>query len=168
MSSAIWFQRVKNDPQGFRGFWMCPTPNCSGAGFTFDIFPTDPEHPANEGWRTCDDEDDDGSEDFEAAWDDGGDEADSEYNPDEPHYKDLEEMFGPDGDDDLEGEEWKYGLEPGERPNFPANESGGKEWEAQQQMYDEPDQRPRELDWSERKDRNPESNGGFRDDDIPF
>src|SRR5688572_29506462 len=35
MSNEIWFQKVINDPQGFAGFWMCPTPNCSGAGFTF-------------------------------------------------------------------------------------------------------------------------------------
>jgi hypothetical protein len=55
-SDGIWFQRVINDPQGFKGFWMCPTPNCSGAGFTFDIFPTDPDHPANEGWHYDDDD----------------------------------------------------------------------------------------------------------------
>lgn len=24
------------------GFWRCPTPGCNGAGFTFDIFPVDP------------------------------------------------------------------------------------------------------------------------------
>lgn len=167
-SSAIWFQKVVNDPQGFQGFWMCPTPNCSGAGFTFDIFPTDPEHPANEGWRTCDDEEEVGDgEELDAPWDEP-EEEETEYNPSEPQYKELDEMFGADSDDDLEGEEWKYGLEPGERPSFPANDSARKEWEAQQQRYEEPDQRPRELDWSERKDRDPEINGGFRDDDIPF
>lgn len=26
---------------GERGFWVCPTPGCSGAGFGFDIFPID-------------------------------------------------------------------------------------------------------------------------------
>src|SRR5688500_7497440 len=68
MSDGIWFQRVVGDPDGFGGFWMCPTPNCSGAGFTFDIFPTDPDHPANEGWHSFDDDDDD--EDFEGEDDD--------------------------------------------------------------------------------------------------
>src|SRR3954471_5022996 len=57
MSSEIWFQRVIGDPRGFKGFWMCPTSNCSGAGFTFDIFPTDPDHPANEGWSDDDSDD---------------------------------------------------------------------------------------------------------------
>src|SRR3954471_15810469 len=39
MSDQIWYQRVKGDETDQRGFWMCPTSNCSGAGFTFDIFP---------------------------------------------------------------------------------------------------------------------------------
>lgn len=26
-----------------RGFWVCPTPGCAGAGFGFDIFPIDGE-----------------------------------------------------------------------------------------------------------------------------
>src|SRR3954468_19489206 len=58
MSTEIWFQRVLNDPGGFKGFWMCPTPNCGGAGFNFDIFPTDPEHPANKEWTYFEDPDD--------------------------------------------------------------------------------------------------------------
>src|SRR5688572_23721825 len=66
MSDGMWFQRVVGDPDGFKGFWMCPTPNCSGAGFTFDIFPTDPNHPANEGWHYFedDDEEEEWSEEF--------------------------------------------------------------------------------------------------------
>src|SRR5206468_3477256 len=60
MSDGIWFQRVINAKDGFPGFWMCPTPNCSGAGFGFDIFPTDPDHSANEGWS-----DDDGDDEFD-------------------------------------------------------------------------------------------------------
>src|SRR5438128_5303508 len=62
MSDQIWFQRIIGDPMGLEGFWMCPTPNCSGAGFTFDIFPTDPSHPANEGW-SYDDGDEEENED---------------------------------------------------------------------------------------------------------
>jgi hypothetical protein len=27
-----------------RGFWCCPTPRCTGAGFGFDIHPTDPNY----------------------------------------------------------------------------------------------------------------------------
>jgi hypothetical protein len=27
-----------------RGYWCCPTPNCDGRGFGFDIFPCDPEY----------------------------------------------------------------------------------------------------------------------------
>jgi hypothetical protein len=151
MSTGIWFQKVINDPQGFAGFWMCPTPNCSGAGFTFDIFPTDPNHPANEGWHTTDDDEDPEvvGETFD-GWDDDAESLDTEYNPAEPQYKELDDMFGSDSDDDMEGEEWKYGLEPGERPSFPPNESARKEWEDQQRRYEETDQRPRELDWSDR------------------
>src|SRR4051812_34960725 len=48
MSSEMWFQHVVG-AKDLKGFWLCPTPNCSGAGFTIDIFPTDSSHPANEG-----------------------------------------------------------------------------------------------------------------------
>ena len=168
MSDAIWFQRVVNSRDGFEGFWMCPTPNCGGSGFTFDIFPTDPDHPANADWTYCDDEEEDaeGEEAGEAH----------EWDPDEPEYKALDESHADEPDDDLEGEEWKYGLEPGERPDQRAHwpESARREWEEEQRKYDQPDERPRELDWSNRDDREP-GNGGrdrdrdqFNDDDIPF
>src|SRR6185437_9512331 len=55
-SDQIWFQKINGARDGCGGFWMCPTPNCGGAGFTFDIFPTDPTHPANEGWFDDDDD----------------------------------------------------------------------------------------------------------------
>src|SRR5437763_9972907 len=93
MSDQMWFQRVINDPQGFEGFWMCPTPNCGGAGFTFEIFPTDPTHPANAGWHTFDDE--------EVPWEDDGewsegneadDAAKADYDPSEPKYKALDDL----------------------------------------------------------------------------
>jgi hypothetical protein len=244
-SDGIWFQRVINDPDGFKGFWMCPTANCSGAGFTFDIFPTDPDHPANEGWHSFDDEDeeetaraagdeeddefeDDDAEEVGAAEDgtvvggvgdagrppfddelqdnelfaangktddnpfgppsagggrDAGDHDADEYDPDEPRYKALDALYGDEDDDDLEGEEWKYGLQPGERPADSSAEQGRREWEREQRMYDEPDQRPRVLDWSDRQPRDdrrrgsgfepgadggPPSDGQFKDDDIPF
>ena len=182
-SEGIWFQQVINDPQGFKGFWMCPTPNCSGAGFTFDIFPTDPDHPANEGWHYDDDgldeEDGDESDESEDDGEDeiwsadpalaaGGPERHDEYDPDETKYKELDEFYG-DDEDDIEGEEWKYGLQPGERPAEPAwREGARREWEEEQKKYDEPDQRPRQLDWSDRDDRKDENFHQFKDDDIPF
>src|SRR5687768_4783580 len=120
MSDAIWFQRVIGDPDGFDGFWMCPTPNCSGAGFTFDIFPTDPDHPANEGWHYDDDdeeEDGEGAGDEEGEFDESefaegeageGDETAAEWDPDESKWKALDEELGDPDDDDVEGDEWKH------------------------------------------------------------
>ena len=183
MSSEMWFQRVIGDPQGFEGFWMCPTPNCSGAGFTFDIFPTDPQHPANAGWHSFDDD--------EGEWSDDEDEGEGrEYDPEEPKWKALDEELGdgPEDESDLEGEEWKYGLQPGETPEPRMSpearrqwEEAQREWEEEQKSYDEPDRRPRELDWSDRQDRRrrpgaagpPMGNdggdaGSFSEDDIPF
>jgi hypothetical protein len=165
MSDAIWFQRVINDPQGFSGFWMCPTPNCGGAGFTFDIFPTDPDHPANAGWHSDDGDEEEG----EWEWDDDSDGPEAEYAPDEAKYKELDEVFG--DDDDIEGEEWKYGLEPGQRPPGAAWEEEARlEREEEERRYSEPDERPRVIDWSDREDRRDRSGqaGEFEDDDIPF
>lgn len=158
MSDQIWFQRVKGARDGFKGFWMCPTPNCEGAGFTFDIFPTDPDHPANEGWEEFDDE-----EDPDAQWiEDEEDEGDEEWDPDEEAYKAMDEVD--DGEDDLEGEEWKYGLEPGETPQVEPPPPGvpPRNFAEQEALYNAPDRRPRELDWS---DRDLPSLG---EDDIPF
>jgi hypothetical protein len=162
-SDQIWFQRIIGNGSGIDGFWMCPTPNCSGAGFTFDIFPTDPAHPANSGW-TDDDGEADGDE--EEAWDEDDDAAErfaqKEWDPDEADYAAM-------NDDDLEGEEWKLGLQPGERPpRAQWADEARKQWEEEQRRYDGPDERPRELDWSDRPDRSipPGETDGF--DDIPF
>jgi hypothetical protein len=173
MSDQIWFQRIVNSKDSLIGFWMCPTPNCGGAGFTFDIFPTDPDHPANAGWSCCDDEDFD--EDFDDVYgeiefsdpDLVNFEPEQEYDPDEPRYKELDQTLAE--DDDIEGEEWKYGLEPGELlpfsgPQF-SSEEARTEWEEEQKRYDAPDQRPREIDWSDR-DQGPAS--PINEDDIPF
>src|SRR5687768_9906881 len=152
MSDAMWFQKVINAKDGFEGFWMCPTPNCGGAGFTFDIFPTDPAHPANAGWHSCDDDDDELDDD--------------EYDADEAKYKELDEALG-DEDDDMEGEEWKYGLQPGEQPPEPEwAEESRRQWEEEQKRYDAPDERPRILDWSDRAED--AQAGGITEDDIPF
>lgn len=167
MSDGIWFQKIinSNDPGPIDGFWMCPTPNCSGAGFTFDIFPTDPNHPANEGWSDEDDEvyfDEDELEEEVAA----------EYDPNEPKYAELDEQYG-DDDDDIEGEEWKHGLAPGERPPDPPwVEEARRRWQEEQAKYDAPDERPRVLDWSDRPKPPPRPSGPpgaeISDDDIPF
>ena len=156
MSDQMWFQRVIGDKGGFAGFWMCPTPNCSGAGFTFDIFPTDPDHPANEGWQDCDDEEEEFYEEEEET-------EPAEWDPKESKYAELDEWIG-DEDDDIEGEEWKYGLQPGEQlPGSSMNCDARREWEEEQKLYDMPDQRPRVLDWSNRDDRET-----INEDDIPF
>ncbi len=156
MSSDMWFQEVVNGPDGPAGFWKCPTPNCGGAGFTFDLFPTDPNHPGNEGWQ----------------YDDGEDEPDDEveYDPDEPQFAD--EIMG-DDPDELEGEEWKLGLQPGERPPDPPEVVARREArEAQQRKYDEPDRRPRTIDGSGWKRRGPlppvDPSSEITEDDIPF
>jgi hypothetical protein len=31
------------------GFWCCPTPDCDGRGFGFDIFPIDPDYRDEDG-----------------------------------------------------------------------------------------------------------------------
>jgi hypothetical protein len=164
MSDGIWFQKVINARDGFAGFWMCPTPNCDGAGFTFDIFPTDPTHPSNGGWSYDEDEDD---EDLE--YDENGDvieaSRDKEYDPDESKYKALDEELGDVDEDIIEGDEWKLGLEPGARqPESDSQRQARLEWEEEQKRYDGPDERPRILDWKDREDRGPH----LGDDDIPF
>lgn len=161
MSDGIWFQRVINARDGFEGFWMCPTPNCGGAGFTFDIFPTDPAHPANAGWHYCDD-------DEELEFDENGDviepTGEREYDPDESKYKALDEALGDSDEDIIEGDEWKLsGLDPGQRPaESESRRQARLEWEEEQKKYDQPDERPRILDWKDRDDP------GMRDEDIPF
>ncbi len=172
MSDGIWFQKVINARDGFEGFWMCPTPNCDGAGFTFDIFPTDPDHPANQGWTTGE-EDDEADAFFQAG--ETLDTAGEEYDPAETKYAELDDVY-PDEDDDLEGEEWKHGLEPGQRPPEPLwAASARREWEEQQKEYDSPDQRPRVVDWADHPESQmppyigPEDPGGeIGDSDIPF
>lgn len=176
MSDQIWFQRVVGAKDGFPGFWMCPTPNCDGAGFTFDIFPTDPDHPANEGWHSSDEDEEEegeGTGEEEEEWDEEDfatdEEPDADWDPAEPRYGALDEWAD---DEDLEGEEWKHGLEPGERPKVEPPPPGvePRNWAEQEALYDAPDRRPREVDWSDREDRTPtgSNEAGFNEDDIPF
>ncbi len=175
MSTEMWFQRVVGDPQGFKGFWMCPTPNCGGAGFCFDVFPTDPDHPANEGWHSTDDEvegeyDPESDLDLIEADAISADSSDTAWDPDEANWKELDDEV--DDDEDIEGEEWKLGLAPGERPPEPEwVEQDRREREEEEKQYDEPDRRPRELDWSDRDEPRPVNRprgDDWREDDIPF
>lgn len=169
MSDRMWFQKVIHARDRFDGFWRCPTPNCDGAGFSFDIFPTDPDHPANDGWFDDDEEVDDDFDDNPFTFGDepGAESADDEWDPGEPKYADPGAEFT-DDEDDLEGEEWKFGLQPGERP--PESERAAdaqRAWEEEQKRYDEPDERPRVIDWSDRHDRAADGES-FGEDDIPF
>jgi len=166
MSDGIWLQKVINGRDGFDGFWMCPTPNCDGAGFTFDIFPTDPAHPANAGWSY-----DDGEEDDELEFDENGEViehvGEREYDPDESKYKALDDELGDAEDDIIEGDEWKLaGLDPAQHPAETESQRQARlEWEEEQKRYDAPDERPRILDWKDREDRDGSS---ISDEDIPF
>ena len=38
-----WREYAGKDGE-IHGFWCCPMPGCDGAGFCFDIFPTDPDY----------------------------------------------------------------------------------------------------------------------------
>jgi hypothetical protein len=164
MSDQIWLQKVIGGRPGFDGFWMCPTANCGGAGFTFDIFPTDPSHPANAGWHYDDDEDDE-EEDEGDNQSDGSESDHTEWDPAETKYAELDEEYG-DDDPDLEGEEWKHGLQPGEQPPEPPwAAEARREWEEEQKKYDQPDQRPRVVDGSDDTDSDGRS---INEDDIPF
>lgn len=69
--------RVKRCHDGtLHGFWCCPTPGCGGAGFGFDLLPTDPEYVGEDGepfWSFDEDEDDEEQwEDAELDGEDGG------------------------------------------------------------------------------------------------
>jgi len=69
-SYLIWWDEEIVD--GKRdGFWRCPTPGCGGAGFGFDIWPTDPDYvDPRTGEKMCCSFDEDDDEAY-----DEGDEA---------------------------------------------------------------------------------------------
>jgi hypothetical protein len=74
--------RVQANAEGdLHGFWCCPTPDCGGMGFGFDIFPTDPTyHDEHGGWVDDDEEYDE--EDFDD--DDLGDDLGKDLTSDGP------------------------------------------------------------------------------------
>ena len=63
MSDEIRWKPDPNGPGG--GWWVCPVDGCDGAGFTIDIFPTDPEVAKQFGveYIDCPEEGDDDYED---------------------------------------------------------------------------------------------------------
>jgi hypothetical protein len=80
-SYLIWWDEEIVDGER-SGFWRCPTPGCGGAGFGFDIWPTDPDYvDPRTGEKMCFffDEDDDEACDE----DEGGFEIDpqDEFSP---------------------------------------------------------------------------------------
>jgi hypothetical protein len=92
--------RVETDADGEQhGFWCCPTPDCGGRGFGFDIFPTDPEYQDERGgWVWCDDEE---SEEFDE------DDLDEEFFPDGSAHETKPGSNGhdhskPAGDEDID------------------------------------------------------------------
>jgi len=160
-SDQIWFQRVIGDQHGLDGFWICPTPNCEGSGFSFDIFPTDPEHPINAGWVDDDQFDDEAPT---GVFDDPDREI--EYDPAETKWKDLDAQHADYGEEIEEGDEWKLGISPVDRDlAFSTHPDDDHDSVSQQADYNAPDRRPRELDWSNHLD---DSTLRDLDDDIPF
>jgi hypothetical protein len=64
MSDQIRWQPDPNGPGG--GWWVCPIEGCDGAGFCFDIYPTDPKVAEQFGVHTWNvDEEGEYHEDFE-------------------------------------------------------------------------------------------------------
>jgi len=58
MSSLIEWRIETSADGALQGFWCCPTPDCGGCGFGFDILPTDPDyHDEHGGWVSFDDDD---------------------------------------------------------------------------------------------------------------
>jgi len=79
--------RLGAGPDGIEGAWCCPTPECDGVGFCFDIWPTDPDWRDENGEKVCsftDDEDED--EDF-------GEEYDLDAESEEGLAAELEDDF---------------------------------------------------------------------------
>jgi len=76
-----------------RGFWRCPTPGCDGAGFGFDIFPTDPAWVDPTGQLQFVSDDDE--EDDEAGFGDDDDFDDEDVGDDQAGEGDAAPPDGP-------------------------------------------------------------------------
>ena len=71
-----WVEATADDK--VEGFWRCPTPDCDGRGFGFDILPTDPDYVG---------------EDDELAWD---------FDYDDDDDDELDELSNLDGFTELD------------------------------------------------------------------
>lgn len=81
---------VEADPDdSVDGFWCCPTPNCDGKGFLFDILPVDPDYRDERGELvfTGDEDEEKGLRDAEL---DDDDEMDFDIEGFEPEVIDPE------------------------------------------------------------------------------
>jgi hypothetical protein len=68
--------RIEVDADGNKhGFWCCPTPDCDGKGFCFDILPIDADYVGEDGEKVWhfDDEDEEEPDDAELEAEFGGD-----------------------------------------------------------------------------------------------
>jgi len=86
-SEIVWAMRTCRDGL-IHGFWVCPIEGCDGAGFGFDILPTDPNYrDEHGGWMMFDDDDelDDEDLEFEGEWNPDDDSAPEfpVYDPDD-------------------------------------------------------------------------------------
>lgn len=82
MSDKIRWQPDANGPGG--GWWTCPVAGCDGAGFCFDIFPTDPKVAEQFGVHAWEGEE---SEKFDPS----GDEANEAKEPNEDDEEDEQQ-----------------------------------------------------------------------------
>jgi len=109
-----WRESVLPDGRA-RGFWCCPMPGCDGAGFGFDIYPTDPDYIDPDGrdlgeWVYDDEEaedDWDGEIEIDEIDSDEADELPMLIDPQEyltsserPRHR-MDRFMGPCDDDDI-------------------------------------------------------------------
>lgn len=85
-----WREEVRDGRR--MGFWRCPTPGCGGAGFGFDLLPTDPDYIGEDGQPMWCFDDDEEEEDEDEDYDDDLDLLGPAAPPDDPP--------DPDADDD--------------------------------------------------------------------
>jgi hypothetical protein len=69
------------------GFWCCPTPDCDGKGFGFDLLPLDPEYQDENGGWVVDEEAADDDSDF--VGNEFGDSTDASQRPDREDHEDI-------------------------------------------------------------------------------
>jgi hypothetical protein len=116
---------VEDSTYGNGGYWACPTPGCDGKGFTFDIWPTDPEWTDEQGNKVhfFDDAPDTEEDQFAAPdqWIDDEVEADAidEDMIGDDEVAEDELAFGDEAafDDELEWDKGEWDAGPKNRPN---------------------------------------------------